>query len=282
VLRELGYEAVLVVLKSDDCLAEVEDIVGAKCMIWCGSDWGVFGQSLPNFNGRKCCGFVDGRLTGEVMGLVNGMSIQQVVGTKRGRRGFEGWLANSQEVAHDEVGGITAQKACITGMRKTGEPWEGSDLPFVVGRDASTVLSVMEPARRFRQAPANSGIIPLQCRNLGSETHPVYHGGGLLPDVLDKSVQIVTPTLFAKPGFWGLRGLSSKEILLAKDLSEIDALKLATPAKTASFLRGLTPGRCLVFGFNAVFNGGGLTFARTKLLWESRSLSDLMRCWGKI
>mgnify|MGYP000750963664 CR=1 FL=1 len=93
VLRELGYEAVLVVLKSDDCLAEVEDIVGAKCMIWCGSDWGVFGQSLPNFNGRKCCGFVDGRLTGEVMGLVNGMSIQQVVGTKRGRRGLEGWLA---------------------------------------------------------------------------------------------------------------------------------------------------------------------------------------------
>jgi hypothetical protein len=104
-------------------------------------------------------------------------------------------------------------------------------------------------------------VIPLECRNLGSETHPEYHGGGLLPGVLDKSVQIVTPTLFAKPGYWGLRGLSSKEVLLAKDLSEMDALKLETPGKNASFLRGLTPGRCLVFCFNAVFNGGGLKCA---------------------
>jgi hypothetical protein len=80
----------------------------------------------------------------------------------------------------------------------------------------------------------------------------------LLPSPLDKTIQVATPTLFAKPGFWGLRRLTSEEILLAKDLSETDAEKLAWPSCEGSFLRAFAPGKCLVFGFRALFYGGGL------------------------
>jgi hypothetical protein len=37
----------------------------------------------------------------------------------------------------------------ITGMKNMEEPWEGSGLLFVVGRDASMVLFVMETAKKF-------------------------------------------------------------------------------------------------------------------------------------
>jgi superoxide dismutase len=62
----------------------------------------------------------------------------------------------------------------ITGMKNMEEPWEGSGLLFVVGRDASMVLFVMETAQNFCQASTESTMIPLLCINLGSETHPEY------------------------------------------------------------------------------------------------------------
>jgi hypothetical protein len=43
VLCELGFEAVLVLLRLSEHLARVESFVGDKCVIWCGADWGAFG-----------------------------------------------------------------------------------------------------------------------------------------------------------------------------------------------------------------------------------------------
>ena len=39
VLRDLEFEAVFVVLRSDTYLSEVETLVGDKCGVWCGADW---------------------------------------------------------------------------------------------------------------------------------------------------------------------------------------------------------------------------------------------------
>jgi hypothetical protein len=52
VLTELGFELVLILLRLDACLEEVETFEGDKCVIWCGSDWGAFGTAVPNFSGR--------------------------------------------------------------------------------------------------------------------------------------------------------------------------------------------------------------------------------------
>jgi hypothetical protein len=43
VFYELGFEAVLVLLRLSEHLARVESFVGDKCVIWCGADWGAFG-----------------------------------------------------------------------------------------------------------------------------------------------------------------------------------------------------------------------------------------------
>jgi hypothetical protein len=110
VLTEVGFEPVLILLRSDACLEEVETFVGNKCVIWCGSDWGAFGTAVPNFSGRDCQGFVDGRVTGEAMSLFTSMCVTQVAGTRRARRGFAGWKATEIQVAHNNVGGVTTQK----------------------------------------------------------------------------------------------------------------------------------------------------------------------------
>jgi hypothetical protein len=257
VLSELGFEVALVLLCTDEHLSKVEAFVGDKCAIWCGSDWGAFGATVPDLSGRECCNLVDGRVTGEAMSLFSSMLARQVVETKRARRGFTGWPSAQIGVPHSEVGGITAHHATMEGFQQTTEALLVEKLLYVVGRDASTVLSVMEVSRRYRRAPCDRTVLTLDCVNLGSGSHPEYHGGGLLPGMLDKLVQVSTPTLFAKPGYWGLRSLSNVEILLAKDLSEADSGKLKDVRPKVGFLRSFTPGKCLVFGFRALFNGGG-------------------------
>jgi hypothetical protein len=36
--------------------------------------------------------------------------------------------------------------------------------------------------------------VPLVCVNMGSTSHPEYHGGGLLPSGLDKTIQVTMST----------------------------------------------------------------------------------------
>jgi hypothetical protein len=81
----------------------------------------------------------------------------------------------------------------------------------------------------------------------------------------------------------GLRGLSSEEIRLAKDLAIGDEEKLTLPSKDGYFLRALAPGKRLVSGFRALFYEGGLIiflipffrlYPRRQLL---RSLPDRMK-----
>jgi hypothetical protein len=110
VLRELGVEPVLILLRSDACLEEVEAFVGDKCVILCGSKWKAFGAAVPNFSGRECQGFVDGRVMGEAMSLFTSMSIIRVAGTRRVWRGFQGWKLGEIEVVHSDAGGVMAQK----------------------------------------------------------------------------------------------------------------------------------------------------------------------------
>jgi hypothetical protein len=111
------------------------------------------------------------------------------------------------------------------------------------------------PVLRYRRAPQTRMVMPLGCLNLGSLNHPEYHGGGLLPSPLDKTIQVSTPTLFAKPGFGG-----------------------ATPAnkRRNSACKGFVRGRCgktgstqslrKVFGFRLscfILRGGSVSTPKT-------------------
>jgi hypothetical protein len=207
VLRELGYRAILVLLRTDKYLAAVEDSVEDNCAIWSGADWSVFQAAMPSFGvHRQMMGFVDGRVTGELRIMSEGMGIQTLVGTKGLRRAFRGWKMASQRVEHAAVGGVTAGVATVTALTRGDTVLTPAALPYVVARDASTVLSVKPFVRTFRANPGPVEGVALVSLNLGTHNHPYYHGGGLLPELLDRGVRVLAPALFAPPGQWGLRG----------------------------------------------------------------------------
>jgi hypothetical protein len=152
VLRELGYRAILVLLREGKHLEAVEDLVEDKCAIWCGSDWGVFGAAMPSFEvTRNMMGFVDGRVTDELRRMAEGMGVQTLVGTKGARRTFPGWQVACQRVEHSAVGGVTPGVVTLTAMTRRPNMLAGGGPPFVVAQDASTVLSVHPFVSIFRQ-----------------------------------------------------------------------------------------------------------------------------------
>jgi hypothetical protein len=157
VLRELGYQAILVHspgielgtfawkadIRDEKHLEAVEDLVEDKCAVWCGPDWGVFGVAMPSFGlTRNMMGFVDGRVTDGLRRMSEGMGVQTLVGTKGARRTFPGWHVACQRIEHSAVGEVTSGVVILTAMTRRLDTLAGRGLPFVVARDASTVLSV--------------------------------------------------------------------------------------------------------------------------------------------
>jgi hypothetical protein len=74
---------------------------------------------------------------------------------------------------------------------------------------------------------------------------------------LDKSVRVLAPAFFAPKGLWGLRHLTSDEILVAKDFSSDTVETFAGTTLSNALLAELVPGKCLIFGFRALINEGG-------------------------
>jgi hypothetical protein len=84
VLRELGYRAILVLLRDEKHLEAVEDLVEGKCAVWCGLDWGVFGAAMPSFGvTRNMMWFVDGRVTDELRRMSKKWGSKQLLFVKR-------------------------------------------------------------------------------------------------------------------------------------------------------------------------------------------------------
>jgi hypothetical protein len=177
------------------------------------------------------------------MALAASMGLEDVACTKLPRRGFSGWSMGHQEVVHSAVGGITTKKEMIVRLRKGSDAVLGAALPFIVGRDASRLLSsprrkalgdIERHHRRGRSFHWSVEILerPATPSFMGEFHGGVswgsfmgeFHGGGLLSGVLDRSVQVVTPTVFAKKGYWGIRILSRLELLFARDLDRPSVL----------------------------------------------------------
>jgi hypothetical protein len=148
------------------------------------------GKAVPGFSGRHCQGFGDGRLTGKVIGLFDSMSVTCVA-------------VPSEQGEGVKDGNLDGLRCCIARWVGSPRTTRTSALPFMVGRDACTLLPVLEGSGRYRRAPLERTAVPLERVSLGSNSHPEYHGGGLLSASLEKFVQVVMPTLFAKSGLWG-------------------------------------------------------------------------------
>jgi hypothetical protein len=72
--------------------------------------------------------------------------------------------------------------------------------------------------------------------NLGTEQCPYYHGGGLLPAIIDRHTEVLTPGIFAPKNSWALRCLTVEEVLVAKDFNKVLANLLTSGPLTNQFL----------------------------------------------
>jgi hypothetical protein len=263
-LGEVGFRAVLVVLLFPEFVPVVSQLVDSSCRIDIGLDDSEF-----NVLGSPRVGFFEGRITSTFLSEIHGFGLFTLVGTRVPRRPFPGWLHHTLAVSHADVGGVTLAKLNVYAMTLD----EGTlALPLVsspppsVQRDASTILQVKVNSSQFRPAPPKCHLVPLECLDLGPVDRPYYHGGGLLPQAISRKVRVITPTLFAPKGQWGLRSLSHEEVLLANDWpSSFICAVLVFPDLLGHLAPLLLAGKCLVAGFRALIgNGGGIFSVRKR------------------
>jgi hypothetical protein len=232
-------------------------IGGEDLGIWSGPDWSSISM-WPSVNKEVIC-FVDGRVTSQLLALLGGIGVAEVISTQRPRKTWAGWNDCSVVVRHEEVGGVTLKAVTIVRHSRSSLAGFPHPLKPAVPRDASTVLSQSSYGHYFRAQPRSIFLETLSCLNLGSEVHPHYHGFGWLPSILDSSVRVLIPARRSSQfrGRWALRHLTGVEVLGCKDVSE-SHIALVTPEHGDNkFLRLLLPGKCLIAGFEAIFNVGG-------------------------
>jgi hypothetical protein len=163
----------------------------------------------------------DGRTTAEMLSWAGRFSVQAVLGMTMGRRllSSNGWSGHQQPIHHHLVGGVTTFWSIMTLHHKEHRTYP--DLELEVGRDASTILHAVNRSFHYRLAPSSRRVVPLALVNLGSSFSPVFHGGGLLPGHLSMDTRVLTPTIFQRQGFWGMRTLTWEELLSSLDVSEL-------------------------------------------------------------
>jgi hypothetical protein len=254
----LGYRVEQVLVRSSVHASLIHKICGPDVPVWSGGDLRLLVAGLSLAKGTIVC-FVDARITSGLLDALGVVGIQDVISTQTPRRPCFGWHSVFVDVPHHEVGGVTTR--VITLVRHSRGLLKGLPLllPIVAPRDASTVLSHSTFGRYFRPKPLTTLVEPLRCMNLGSMSHPYYHGHGWLPAMLDRSTRVLTPVLNSSTneGQWALRTLSGEEILLCYDIGATALGILVAEHPNHVFYSSLLPGQCLLAGFHSLFNGGG-------------------------
>ena len=181
-----------------------------------------FGPSprLSRSLGEVRIGFVESRPTRAHFDVADTVGLTHLLCTRSPRRVPRDWsTGHHTSVSHTLVGGVTQGVVCISCIRRSSQPTlSPSPLPAFASRDASTVLGLKASCWGFRPAPASATVTPLCARSLGTTRESVlYHGGGWLPYPLHRRVHVLTPSLFAPKGQWGIRTLTQQEILECLD-----------------------------------------------------------------
>jgi hypothetical protein len=266
---------VAVILSTLSLVELVRATVDSDCFVGLAAD---VEPILASLSGKCRLGLVDGRPNTAICALSERIGLECLVGTKNLRRSIRGWRHDSYAFKHCDVGGVTTTPMHGVCLLRGDQLPLRDFLPSFVPRDASTMLSVQAPTHKYRVAPASVVLTPLGCENLGSLRKAYYHGGGLLPETIDRKTCVLAPGVYAPKGHWALRPLTLEEVLVAKDFGRIVPNLLAVGRLENYFLQRLVPGKSLVvLATRWGCNGGGGFFSprQCKEHWTSEKNQDL-------
>ena len=134
------------------------------------------------------------------------------------RRAHKSWKRYILKIEHSTYGGVT-DHAQIFYIFTQSEFKIKSVESLKHQRDAHTIVDDSIWCSRKRRKPLLSTVQPLQVKNVGTDSFPIYHIGGLLPCQSLARIQVITPSLGLSNGTWGIRKLSANEICDAVDIS---------------------------------------------------------------
>lgn len=279
---QLGYEPVLVILRSEKFLSAVEASVPETCSVWCIPDWSALIGRVPHFVGRDAIGLIDGKVTQQTLDLMEVMDIHVALGTDVSRRRVRGWKQVVRRVEHSQEGGVTHSVAHVVAcsLQSANSRIPSPSMPTHIPRDLGSVLSDVVgkgvPRPPPRQCRLRTGSI-VNVRPRG--VRPVYHGMGWLPPKPPPKTLVLTPSVFAPKNRWFLRPISAMEYLAIYDCPE-RLVSVLSPLVSDPLFPGLHPGKALLAGACSALadlatvvvgnvGGGGGSFL------SKRSLDDL-------
>ena len=253
VVEQLGFYVVGILVVSDIGLSYVRRCVPVGCRILSTSDWGGLG-ALPFGALPGTVAFLDCRFTGSVACLLESVDVREAYSCRGIRRAVPGWSTSTCSVLHSAVGGVTTTVVGVTRLRLGARGVAARPLPFVVGRDASTILSETTYCQRFRSRPVDRVLVPLRVEEGVSGRIRFFHGGGLLPPRPSTSTWVLAPHVRSPAGRWGLRPLTFEEILLAFDfnLAQCRLFSSLSDAERHGLRSSFLPLRCLLYGCRAL------------------------------
>ena len=174
------------------------------------------------------------RITGAMLQWCSRCSVD-LVGSSRGiRMLLPGWSRFTTDVAHGSFGGVTATTLRIFWAYPGINPLVlHLDPDSALPRDMRTILAFGAQAQSYSRPPSALVVDPLVAHNVGSPSFPVYHGRGLLPAFPDLTTKVITPSKFVRKGYWGVRTLTSSELLHAHDVG--DGMHVVVPSLPSRF-----------------------------------------------
>jgi hypothetical protein len=128
-------------------LSFVQSLVEEDCLIVTSAN----AQSVltPETSGGCSLCLIDGRVIPSTARLLESCGVTHILGTKGIRQAIPDWTHDSWKATHWDLGGVTTAE--VTGVclsRDTRAP-VGLAISASVGCDASTVLSVKAPAKKY-------------------------------------------------------------------------------------------------------------------------------------
>ena len=175
---------------------------------------------------------IDTTINSTICSWLLGAGIKSFISTTQPRRLHKSWKRSSVILSHEAFGGVTDKLQQFSFCTQESFIRTNNIDKLRHSRDAFTIIDDSVWCQNKRRRPQLDEVVPLRTVNVGSEKFPIFHIKGLLPcqDILH--CRIISPAIGLKKNMWGIRRLTTGELMDALDISQ-DFIQTLTDIKQA-------------------------------------------------